>query len=128
MFNFLRVKLQPDLLQYIIFKLKYAGRLDTALVVSTNMQLCPSNMRLFQELGMCSSRGVSAPLDGEADGFVKSEVVGCLLLKRRANARRVYAAIRAVRVNNDVYKMVGMFHPSGAAHEALIRLRELRSH
>ncbi|CAG2172386.1 unnamed protein product, partial [Oppiella nova] len=106
------------------FELAYtqimAGRLDTALVVGTNMQLDQSNMRLFQELGMCSSRGVSAPLDGEADDFVKSEVVGCLLLQRRANARRVYAAIRAVGVNNDGYKMVGMFHPSGEAHEALI--------
>ncbi|CAG2173002.1 unnamed protein product, partial [Oppiella nova] len=97
-----------------------AGRLDTALVVGTNMQLDQSNMRLFQELGMCSPRGVSAPLDREADGYVKSEVVGCLLLQRRANARRVYAAIRAVRVNNDGYKMDGMFHPSDAAQEELI--------
>ncbi|CAG2178215.1 unnamed protein product, partial [Oppiella nova] len=84
------------------------------------MQLDQPHMRLFQELGMCSPRGVSAPLDREADGYVKSEVVGCLLLQRRANARRVYAAIRAVRANNDGNKMDGMFHPSGAAHEELI--------
>ena len=72
------------------------------------------------ESGICSPRGVSAVLDEKADGFVKSDGVACILLQRRATAKRVYATVLSVRMNSDGYKKVGTFFPSSEAQEALM--------
>ena len=65
------------------------------------MNLEPFMIQMQQETGICSPRGVSAVLDESADGFVKSDGVACVLLQRRATAKRVYATVRAARMNVD---------------------------
>ena len=84
------------------------------------MNLQPCMIQLQQESGICSPRGVSAVLDESADGYVKSDGVACLLLQRRATAKRVYATVRAVKMNVDGYKKNGFFFPSSEAQEALM--------
>ena len=73
-----------------------------------------------QESGICSPRGVSAVLDESADGFVKSDGVACLLLQRRATAKRVYASVISARMNVDGYKKVGTFFPSSKVQEDIM--------
>ena len=73
-----------------------------------------------QKSGVCSSRGVSAVLDESADGFVKSDGVACLLLQRRATAKRVYATVLSARMNVDGYKKTGQFFPSSKVQEDLM--------
>ena len=73
-----------------------------------------------QESGICSPRGVSAVLDESADGFVKSDGVACVLLQRRATAKRVYATVRSARMNVDGYKKIGQFFPSTKSQEELM--------
>ena len=77
-------------------------------------------IQMQQEAGLCSPRGVSAVLDESADGFVKSDGVACLLLQRRATAKRVYATVRNARMNVDGYKKTGIFFPSSKRQEDLM--------
>ncbi|CAG2110585.1 unnamed protein product, partial [Medioppia subpectinata] len=73
-----------------------------------------------QILGMCSKRGVCAPLDSGADGYVKGDAVCCVLLQRRPEARRLYATIRSVRINVDGFKKDGMFRPGSESQTELM--------
>ena len=84
------------------------------------MNLTPAVIQVQQESGVCSPRGVSAVLDESADGFVKSDGVACLLLQRRATAKRVYATVCAARMNVDGYKKTGQFFPSSKVQEDLM--------
>ena len=84
------------------------------------MNLEPFMYQMQQESGICSPRGVSAVLDESADGFVKSDGVACVLLQRRATAKRVYATVRSARMNVDGYKKVGTFFPSSEAQQTLM--------
>ena len=77
-------------------------------------------VHMQQESGICSPRGVSAVLDESADGFVKSDGVACVLLQRRATAKRVYATVRSARMNVDGYKKTGTFFPSSEAQQTLM--------
>ena len=84
------------------------------------MNLEPFMVQMQQEAGICSPRGVSAVLDESADGFVKGDAVACVLLQRRATAKRVYATVRSARMNVDGYKKVGTFFPSSEAQQTLM--------
>ncbi|CAG2102324.1 unnamed protein product, partial [Medioppia subpectinata] len=97
------------------------GNVEKALVCGCNINLEPIVIQCQQEVGACSPRGVSAPMDASADGYVKSDAVCAVLLERRRDARRLYATLRAVRLNANGYKPDGMLRPSGAAQEALMR-------
>ncbi|CAG2102323.1 unnamed protein product, partial [Medioppia subpectinata] len=97
------------------------GNVERAVVCGCNINLEPIVIQCQQEVGACSPRGVSAPMDASADGYVKSDAVCAVLLERRRDARRLYATLRAVRLNANGFKPDGMLRPSGAAQEALMR-------
>jgi fatty acid synthase, animal type len=59
-----------------------------------------------------SPEGESRPFDETANGFVRSEAVGLILLQRRKNAKRIYASILNTSVNNDGHKEQGSTFPS----------------
>jgi fatty acid synthase len=84
------------------------------------MNLEPFIYHMQQEVGICSPRGIPAVMDESADGFVKSDGVACLLLQRRANAKRVYATVVTSRMNVDGHKKKGSFFPSADAQQALM--------
>ncbi|CAG2108808.1 unnamed protein product, partial [Medioppia subpectinata] len=97
------------------------GNVDKAIVCGTNFGLQPIMYQCQQALGVCSPRGVSAPFDAEADGYVKADAVCAVLLQRRPEARRVYATVNTVRLNAEGTKMDGMYRPSSDAQESLMR-------
>src|SRR5262249_13541638 len=72
--------------------------------------------------GMLSKKGLSRAFDAGADGFVRSEGAGAVLLKPLARAiadgDRIYAVIAATAVNEDG-KTDGLSMPSGAAQRAM---------
>ncbi|CAG2101507.1 unnamed protein product [Medioppia subpectinata] len=97
------------------------GHVDNAIVCASNVWLEPIIYQCQQVQGVCSPRGVSAPFDSGADGYVKSDAVCAVLLQRRPDARRVYGTVRAVRLNVDGAKKDGMYQPSSDAQESLMR-------
>ncbi|CAG2101324.1 unnamed protein product [Medioppia subpectinata] len=114
--------LEPDLANSAIAILhKELGHIDNAIVCASNLWLQPILYQCSQVQGLCSTRGVSAPFDSGADGYVKADAVCAVLLQRRPDARRVYATVRAVRLNVDGAKKDGMYQPSSDAQESLMR-------
>jgi len=101
-----------------------AGQIDGALAGGANLLLAPEPTRYFAELQALSPSGRCRAFDAAADGYVRGEGGGLLLLKRLADAERdgddVLAVIRGTAVNQDG-RSNGLTAPSGRAQEAVIR-------
>jgi acyl transferase domain-containing protein len=97
---------------------------DLALVAGVNAILSPQWMVAFSMAGMLSPDGRCKSFDASADGFVRSEGCGAVLLKRLSDARRdgdrVLALIRGTAVNQDG-RGSALTVPNGAAQQAVIR-------
>jgi acyl transferase domain-containing protein/NADPH:quinone reductase-like Zn-dependent oxidoreductase/acyl carrier protein len=83
----------------------------------------------FCKAGMLSPKGCCKPFDARADGYVRSEGAGAVVLKpldrALADDDPIYAVIRGTGVNQDG-RTQGISVPNPAAQEALLRqvLRE----
>ncbi|MEX5635816.1 SDR family NAD(P)-dependent oxidoreductase [Parafrankia sp. FMc2] len=101
-----------------------SGETDMALAGGINLVLGPETGVAFSNWGMLSPRGRCAPFDAEADGFVRAEGCGIIVLKRLSDAvragDRVLALIRGGAVNQDG-RSNGLTQPSQPAQEALLR-------
>ncbi|MDC0707422.1 SDR family NAD(P)-dependent oxidoreductase [Stigmatella sp. ncwal1] len=62
------------------------GECDTAVVGGVNVLLSPAGFMAAQYLGGTSKSGQPRPFDQDADGSVRGEVVGAVLLKRLSQA------------------------------------------
>ncbi|MZD04073.1 polyketide synthase [Streptomyces sp. SID5785] len=78
---------------------------DTAVVAGVNLVLSPRSTAEIQRTEALSPDGRCRPFDARANGFVRGEGCGAVLLKRLADAERdgdrVLAVIEATRVNQD---------------------------
>ncbi|MFJ4518181.1 polyketide synthase [Streptomyces sp. NPDC088816] len=74
------------------------GECDVAVVGACHLMLAPFTAGVFEQAGMLSPTGRSRPFDSEADGHVRGEGCGVLVLKRERDARaagdRPYALIK----------------------------------
>ncbi|GAA2614045.1 SDR family NAD(P)-dependent oxidoreductase [Streptomyces axinellae] len=81
-----------------------AGSCDTAIVGGVNLLLSPTVFISFARAGMLSPTGRCRTFDAGADGYVRAEGVGALLLKPLARAERdgdhIHAVIRGSAVNH----------------------------
>ncbi|ALG08377.1 SDR family NAD(P)-dependent oxidoreductase [Kibdelosporangium phytohabitans] len=81
-----------------------AGSCDTAIVGGVNLLLSPMVYISFARAGMLSPTGRCRTFDANADGYVRAEGVGALLLKPLSAAERdgdhVHAVIRGSAVNH----------------------------
>lgn len=81
-----------------------AGSCDTAIVGGVNLLLSPMIYISFARAGMLSPTGRCRTFDAGADGYVRAEGVGALLLKPLSAAERdgdhVHAVIRGSAVNH----------------------------
>jgi len=95
-----------------------------ALAGGTNMLLDPAISVGFCKAHMLSPRGQCHSFSADADGYVRGEGVGVVVLKplsqALANKDPIYALILATGVNQDG-RTQGMFQPSGIAQETLLR-------
>jgi acyl transferase domain-containing protein len=97
---------------------------DTALAAGTNLILSPENSIACSQFGMLSPDGRCKTFDASADGYVRSEGCGVVVLRRLGDALRdgdrVLALIRGSAVNQDGASS-GQTVPNGPAQQALIR-------
>jgi acyl transferase domain-containing protein/SAM-dependent methyltransferase len=99
------------------------GDCDYALVGGVNLMLSPELSVNFSKAGMMSPDGRCRTFDASANGYVRGEGGGFVLLRRRADAEaagdRVLALIRGTAVNQDG-RSNGLTAPNGPAQQAVI--------
>jgi phthiocerol/phenolphthiocerol synthesis type-I polyketide synthase A len=97
---------------------------DQALVAGVNMMLSPENSIATSRWGMLAPDGRCKTFDADADGYVRSEGCGVVVLKRLGDALRdgdsVLALVRGSAVNQDGPSS-GQTVPSGPAQQAVLR-------
>ncbi|HEV8558294.1 MAG TPA: SDR family NAD(P)-dependent oxidoreductase [Actinophytocola sp.] len=95
-----------------------------AFVAGVNLLLNPLTYVGFAKAGFLSPTGRCRPFSAAADGYVRAEGGGVLVLKRLADALadgdRVQAVIAGSGTNSDGHT-TGLVLPSGEAQEALLR-------
>ena len=83
--------------------------IDLGFVGAVNHILDPDQYILLSKFGGLSSKGRCSTFDAGADGFVRGEGGGMLLLKRLEDAEndgdRIYAVIRGTAVNNNGFNV-----------------------
>jgi acyl transferase domain-containing protein/acyl-CoA synthetase (AMP-forming)/AMP-acid ligase II/NADPH:quinone reductase-like Zn-dependent oxidoreductase/acyl carrier protein/nucleoside-diphosphate-sugar epimerase len=98
---------------------------NLALVAGVNAILVPKSHVFFSALRAMSPVGRCKSFDASADGYVRSEGCGVVVLKRLADAQRdgdrIFAVIRGSAVNQDG-RSNGLTAPSGLAQEAVMRM------
>lgn len=100
-----------------------AGDCDVALAGGVNRLLLPHMSLQFARANMLSTKGRCHSFSDDADGFVRSEGCGIVVLKRLDQAERdgdrVYAVIEGSATNQDG-RSSGLTVPNGAAQERVI--------
>jgi len=97
---------------------------DTALAGGVNLLLSPNHHIYYCELRALAPDGRCKAFDAEADGFVKAEGCGVIVLKRLSDARKagdpILALLRGSATGHDG-RSSGLTVPNGPAQEAVIR-------
>ncbi|GAA1914985.1 type I polyketide synthase [Streptomyces durmitorensis] len=100
-----------------------AGESDMALAAGVNLLLSPAVTLGFQRAGALAADGRCKAFDASADGMVRGEGCGVVVLKRLADAERdgdrVLAVIESTAVNSDG-RSNGLTAPSAQAQRALL--------
>lgn len=100
-----------------------AAECDAALAGGVNILLAPDLTVFMSRVGAVSPTGRSVPFSAEADGVVRGEGCGLVLLKRLADAQRdgdeILAVIDGSATNHDGHS-AGLTVPSAPAQARLI--------
>ena len=100
------------------------GESDLALAGGVNLLLLPEAFVCFEQWGMMAPDGRCKTFDAAADGFVRGEGCGILVLKRLRDALAdgdpVLAVVRGSAVNQDG-RSSGLTVPNGPAQQAVLR-------
>ncbi|MFC4060849.1 SDR family NAD(P)-dependent oxidoreductase [Planomonospora corallina] len=101
-----------------------AGESDLALAAGVNLLLSPVVTMAFDQGGGTAPDGRCKAFDASADGMVRAEGCGVVVLKRLSDALRdgdrVLAVVRATAVNQDG-RSNGLVAPNPEAQEELLR-------
>ncbi|MGG5821423.1 SDR family NAD(P)-dependent oxidoreductase [Falsiroseomonas sp. HW251] len=100
------------------------GRMPAALAAGVQMLLSPYAFVGFSRAGMLSPTGRCRAFDAAADGYVRAEGAGALVLKRLDDAVRDGDAIRGVILAtgvNSAGRTIGLSLPNRDAQARLIR-------
>jgi acyl transferase domain-containing protein len=100
------------------------GESSIAVAGGVNLILSPVATIGFDKLNVMAADGRCKAFDARADGYVRSEGAGAVVLKPLdeaiADGDRVYAVIRGGAVNQDG-RTNGLTAPNGPSQEALVR-------
>lgn len=101
-----------------------AGETELAIVGGVNLLLAPDNMIDFSKAHMLSNDGYCKTFDSNADGYVRGEGCGVVLLKRLSEAKRdndnLLALIKGSAINQDGASS-GLTVPNGRSQVNVIR-------
>ncbi len=99
------------------------GECDLALAGGVNVILAPETYVAFSRAGMLSPQARCKTFAESADGFIRSEGCGAIVLKRLSDAEKnadsIWAVIRGSAVNQDGASG-GLTIPSGPSQQAVI--------
>ena len=99
------------------------GEVDIALAGGVHAALSPPVARFMLDAGMLSPSGECRTFDASADGFVRGEGCGVLVLKRLSEAEadgdRIWGVIRGSAVNQNGASL-GLTVPNGPAQERVM--------
>ena len=99
------------------------NEVDLALAGGVNTVLSPSVARFLNDFGMLSRAGRCAAFDADADGYVRGEGCGLVVLKRLSEAEadgdRIWALVRGTAVNQNGAGL-GITVPNGRAQERVM--------
>jgi myxalamid-type polyketide synthase MxaB len=105
------------------------GECRMALAGGVNLLLAPESMIYFSKVQAMSPDGRCKTFDASANGYVRGEGCGVVVLKRLSDAQadgdQVLAVLRGSAVNHDG-RSNGLTAPNGSAQEVVIR-QALRS-
>jgi phthiocerol/phenolphthiocerol synthesis type-I polyketide synthase B len=97
---------------------------DMAIAGGVNLLMSPAVFRGFDQSGALSATGACHSFDADADGFVRGEGCGVVVLKRLTDAvrdgDRLLAVVRGSAVNQDG-RSNGLLAPNPAAQMAVLR-------
>ena len=100
------------------------GESDLALAAGVNLVLSPAVTRSLDAAGAMSQSGACRAFDAGADGYVRGEGCGVVVLKRLSEAlrdgNRVLAVVRGSAINQDG-RSNGLMAPNPAAQTAVLR-------
>ncbi len=100
------------------------GECDTALVGGINLMLSPDMQVMGAKAGILSPTGRCSTFSSAADGFVRGEGCGVMVVKRLADALAahdpVLAVIRGIAINQDG-RTNGIAAPNGLSQQRVIR-------
>lgn len=100
-----------------------AGECHMAIAGGVNVILAPETYVAFSRAGMLSAGARCKTFAEDADGFIRSEGCGAVVLKRLSDAEkqgdRIWAVIRGSAVNQDGASG-GLTIPSGPSQQAVI--------
>lgn len=117
-------------LHYACQSLK-SHEIDYALAGGVNVLLSPESNITLCKAHALSPTGQCHSFDQQADGYVRAEGCGVVLLKRLSDALRdkdsIWAVIKASAVNHDG-KSAGLTVPSGTSQEELMRKALQQAH
>ena len=99
------------------------GEVNLALAGGVHAALSRQVADFMAELGMMSRSGQCSPFDASADGFVRGEGCGMIVLKRLSEAEadgdRIWGVIRGSAVNQNGAS-AGLTVPNGSAEERVM--------
>ncbi|HEY53158.1 MAG TPA: acyltransferase domain-containing protein, partial [Caldilineae bacterium] len=101
-----------------------SGESDMALAGGVSLMLSPELTITFSQARMMSPEGHCKTFDASADGYVRGEGCGMVVLKRLSDAQRdgdpILAVIRGSAVNQDG-RSNGLTAPNGLSQQRVIR-------
>jgi acyl transferase domain-containing protein/surfactin synthase thioesterase subunit len=101
-----------------------SGESDLALAGGVNLLLRPEVTMIFSQAHMMAPDGRCKTFDARADGYVRGEGCGMVVLKRLEDALRdgdrILSTIRGSAINQDGHSN-GITAPNGPAQEAVLR-------
>lgn len=101
-----------------------SGESNLSIVGGVNLVLFPSISKVFHESGFLSPDGRCQSFDSKANGYVRSEGCGAVILKRLDDALKdqdqILAVIKGSAVNQDGQSN-GLTAPNGPSQEAVIQ-------
>ena len=99
------------------------GEVNLALAGGVHVVLSSSVSDFMTQLGMLSAGGRCSPFDASADGYVRGEGCGIIILKRLSDAEadgdRIWGVIRGCAVNQNGAS-AGLIVPNGSAQERVM--------
>jgi acyl transferase domain-containing protein len=102
-----------------------AGECELALAGGANLILEPATSLAYSRSGLLAADGRCKFGDARADGYVRAEGAGLVVLKRLARAiadgDRIYAVVRGSAVNHDGRSSDFLATPGRAGQETVIR-------